>query len=220
MGVIVMSKLVFDASGERLYETGVKNVVLYPISAGTYPLGVAWNGVTGISEKPSGAEPKAFYADDIKYLNLMSVEEFKATLTAFMYPEEFMPCDGAAEVAEGVVFGQQNRTKFGLCYKTTLGNDEDGNSYGYKLHIAYGLQAAASEKAFNTINESPEAIAFSWELTAQSIEVTGYLATASIVIDSTKVAALDLAALELILYGTTGVDPRLPLPAEILSIFA
>lgn len=214
-----MSKIVWDQTGERLYETGVKKGVLYPQAAGgTYPKGVAWNGLTAVTESPSGAEATPLYADDIKYLNLMSVEEFGATVEAYTYPDEFATCDGSAELAAGVSIGQQPRSAFGLCYVTTLGNDTEGNKHGYKIHIIYGAMAAPSEKAYATINDSPEAITFSWELTTTPVSVTGFEPTASVVIDSTKVAAEKLAALEAILYGSESEEPRLPLPDEIVTL--
>ena len=221
-------KLVWDKTGEHYYETGVKNGVLYPMSAsGTYPKGVAWNGLTAITESPSGAEATALYADDIKYLNLMSNEEFGATVEAYTYPDEFAECDGSASLTEGVYIGQQARKTFGLCYRTTLGNDSKGNDYGYKLHIIYGAMASPSEKAYSTINDSPDAITFSWELSTTPVAVANFKPTASLTIDSTKVDAQKLAALEEILYGKDGtgedhstgaVDPRLPLPDEIANI--
>lgn len=221
-------KLVWDKTGEHYYETGVKNGVLYPMSAsGTYPKGVAWNGLTAITESPSGAEPTALYADDIKYLNLMSNEEFGATIEAYTYPDEFAECDGSASLTEGVYIGQQARKTFGLCYRTTLGNDAKGNDYGYKLHIIYGAMASPSEKAYSTINDSPDAITFSWELSTTPVAVANFKPTASLTIDSTKVNAQKLAALEEILYGKDGtgednsvgaVDPRLPLPDEIATL--
>lgn len=221
-------KLVWDKTGEHYYETGVKNGVLYPISAsGTYPKGVAWNGLTAITESPSGAEATALYADDIKYLNLMSNEEFGATVEAYTYPDEFAECDGSASLTEGVYIGQQARKTFGLCYRTTLGNDSKGNDYGYKLHIIYGAMASPSEKAYSTINDSPDAITFSWELSTTPVAVANFKPTASLTIDSTKVDPEKLATLEEILYGKDGtgddhstgaVDPRLPLPDEIANI--
>lgn len=221
-------KLVWDKTGEHFYETGVKNGVLYPMSAsGTYPKGVAWNGLTAITESPSGAEATALYADDIKYLNLMSNEEFGATVEAYTYPDEFAECDGSASLTEGVYIGQQARKTFGLCYRTTLGNDANGNDYGYKLHIIYGAMASPSEKAYSTINDSPDAITFSWELSTTPVAVANFKPTASLTIDSTKVDTAKLTALEEILYGkdgtgedhTTGaVDPRLPLPDEIATL--
>lgn len=214
-----MSKLVWDQTGERLYETGVKQGVLYPIGEnGTYPLGVAWNGLTAVTESPSGAEATALYADDIKYLNLYSAEEFGATVEAYTYPDEFALCDGSAELATGVMIGQQTRKAFGLSYKTTLGNDVDGNDHGYKLHIIYGAMASPSEKSYASINDSPEAITFSWELTTTPVSVEGFKPTATVVIDSTKVDATKLAALEAILYGSDDTEPRLPLPDEIVSV--
>ena len=220
-----MSKLVWDQTGERLYETGVKNGVLYVQENGAYPKGVAWNGLTAVTEAPSGAEATALYADDIKYLNLISNEELGATIEAYMYPEEFAVCNGEAELPvdgkgiPGVVMGQQTRKAFGLCYRTTLGNDTEGNDYGYKLHIIYGCMAAPSERAYNTINDSPEAITFSWEVTTTPVPVTGGKPTASITIDSTKVDAEKLAALEAILYGSESEEAKLPLPDEIAEIF-
>lgn len=220
-------KLEWDKTGERFYETGVKNGVLYIPTNGVYNKGVAWNGLTAVTESPSGAEATALYADDIKYLNLLSTEEFGATIEAYTYPDEFAECDGSAELADGVSIGQQKRKTFGLCYKTTLGNDTTGNDYGYKLHIIYGCLAAPSEKAYATINDSPEAITFSWEVTTTPVNVAGMKPTASIVIDSTKADSTKLAALELILYGKAGtgdggqtgaVDPRLPLPDEIKTL--
>lgn len=216
-----MAKLVWDRTGDRLYETGVKNGVLYIPTAGVYSKGVAWNGLTAVTESPSGAEATALYADDIKYLSLMSTEEFGATIEAYTYPDEFAACDGSAELADGVTIGQQKRSTFGLCYKTTIGNDTDGNDHGYKLHIIYGAQAAPSEKAYATINDSPEAITFSWEITTTPVNVTGAKPTASLVIDSTKADPSKLAALEDILYGKDGEsasEPRLPLPDEIKTL--
>ena len=215
-----MSKLVWDQTGERLYETGVRNGVLYVQEAGIYPKGVAWNGLTAVTESPSGAEATALYADDIKYLNLMSNEEFGATVEAYTYPDEFAECDGSAALVDGVMLGQQKRKTFGLCYRTALGNDTEGSDYGYKLHIIYGALAAPSEKAYATINDSPEAITFSWELSTTPVEVEGFKPTASITIDSTKVDATQLAALEAVLYGSEDAEARLPLPAEIKTIMA
>lgn len=215
-----MSKLVWDNTGERYYETGVNQGVLYPKGeGGTYPKGVAWNGLTAVTESPSGAEATPLYADNIKYLNLMSAEEFGATIEAYTYPDEFAQCDGSAEIATGVMIGQQNRKAFGLSYKTALGNDIDGADYGYKLHLIYGALAAPSEKGYSTINDSPEAITFSWEVTTTPVSVTGFKPTASISIDSTKVDATKLEALEDILYGTANADPYLPLPDEIAALF-
>jgi hypothetical protein len=215
-----MSKLKWDQIGERLYETGVKKGVLYPQnSEGLYPLGVAWNGLTGITESPSGAESNPLYADDIKYLNLVSMEEFGATIEAFTYPKEFEQCDGSASLAAGVSAGQQARRQFGLAYQTTLGNDVDGIDYGYKIHLIYGALATPSEKGYQTINDSPDAIAFSWEVTTTPAEVTGMRPTASIVIDSTKVDPAELAIFEGIIFGTDDTDPRLPSPDEITALF-
>lgn len=215
-----MSKLVWDQTGERIYETGVKQGVLYVQEGTAYPKGVAWNGLTAVTESPSGAEATALYADDIKYLNLMSAEEFGATIEAYTYPDEFMVCDGSAELSEGVYIGQQARKSFGMCYRTTVGNDTENNEYGYKLHIIYGALASPSEKAYATINDSPEAITFSWEVTTTPVNVTGHKPTASVVIDSTKVDAAALAALEAVLYGSADSEARLPLPDEIVEIMA
>lgn len=214
-------KLVWDQTGERYYETGVKNCALYVQSSdGSYPKGVAWNGITGITESPSGAEQTALYADDIKYLSLMSAEEFGATIEAYMYPDEFGECDGSAELAKGAYIGQQARKTFGLVYKTTLGNDVDGNDKGYKLHLVYGALASPSEKGFTSINDSPEAITFSWEITTTPVTVTGHKPTAIVTIDSTKADTTKLAALETILFGSENADARLPLPDEIATTLA
>lgn len=209
----------WDKIGERLYETGVDRGVLYPQSAGVYPKGVAWNGLTNVNESPTGAEPNPLYADNIKYLNLLSVEEFEATIEAFTYPDEFSECDGSATLVPGVQIGQQPRKTFGMAYRTVLGNDLELNNYGYKLHLVYGAMAAPSDKSYETINDSPDAITFSWEITTTPVNVTGHKPTASLVIDSTTVEPAKLAALEAILYGSSsGVDGRLPLPDEVLSI--
>lgn len=214
-----MSKLVWDKTGERLYETGVKQGVLYPQAAGgTYPKGVAWNGLTNITESPSGAEATALYADDIKYLNLVSAEELGGTIEAYTYPDEFAECDGSAALTEGVFVGQQDRKTFGLCYRTTLGNDVDSNGHGYKLHLIYGALAAPSEKAYATINDSPEAITFSWEFKTTPVNVTGHKPTASLTLDSTKVSETKMTALEKVLYGDGETEARLPLPDEVLQI--
>lgn len=215
-----MSKLVWDQTGERLYETGVKMGVLYVQEAGAYPKGVVWNGLTAVTESPSGAEATPLYADDIKYLNLMSNEEFGATIEAYTYPDEFAACDGSAELETGVYIGQQDRKTFGMSYRTVIGNDTNSNNHGYKLHLIYGALAAPSEKAYATINDSPEAITFSWEVTTTPVNVTGHKPTASITIDSTKVDAAKLAALEEILYGSDDVGARLPLPDEIKTLMA
>lgn len=216
-----MTKLVWDETGQRFYETGVDHGVLYiPDSNGAYVTGVAWNGLTSISESPSGAEPNAQYADNIKYLNLFSAEEFGATIEAFTYPDEFAQFDGLGTPTPGVTVGQQNRRTFGLSYRTKVGNDIDGDDYGYKLHLIYGAQASPSEKAYNTVNDSPEAITFSWEITTTPVAVSGMKPTAIVTIDSTKVDGTDLAALEQILYGDIGVDPMLPLPDAVITMFA
>jgi len=239
-----MSRITWDNTGERLYETGVRHGVLYPMDThGKYPKGVAWNGLTGITESPSGAEPTPLYADDIKYITLMSAEEFGATIEAYTYPDEFMDCDGSKELAPGVYAGQQSRQPFGLSYRTVIGNDAELNEYGYKLHIIYGALASPSEKAYATINDSPEAITFSWEITTTPVNVSDLKPTASITIDSTKVNAEKLKELEDILYGsedvlsagddnediygeapketkaTKATEARLPMPDEIADIF-
>lgn len=213
-----MSKLTWDASGERLYETGVKQGVLYVMDNNVYGNGVAWNGLTAITESPSGAESTPLYADDIKYLDLRSTEEFGATIEAYTYPDEFAACDGSASLADGVSIGQQARKMFGLCYRTTVGNDTDGTDHGYKLHLIYGATASPSEKAYETINDSPEAITFSWEITTTPVSVTGFKPTASITIDSTKADPTCLAALEEKLYGGESTEPTLPLPDEVKTI--
>lgn len=213
-----MAKLVWDATGERLYETGVKNGVLYVQVDGAYPNGVVWNGLTAVTESPSGAESTALYADDTKYLNLISAEEFGATIEAYTYPDEFALCDGSAEIATGVMIGQQARKTFGMCYRTVIGNDVDSNAHGYKIHIIYGCIASPSEKAYATINDSPEAITFSWEVKTTPVNVTGYAPTASLVIDSTKVDKEKMAALEAVLYGTESEEARLPLPDEVVEL--
>ena len=213
-----MAQIIWDEIGERYYETGVKKCVLYPINNRVYSTGVAWNGITALTESPSGAESNPLYADDIKYLNLISAEELGATIEAYTYPDEFAECDGSAEPTEGLKIGQQKRKMFGLSYVTTHGNDTEGTDYGYKLHLLYGCQAAPTERAYATINDSPEAITFSWELTTTPVAVPGYKNTSLITIDSTKVDATKLKALEDILYGTENTEPRLPLPAEVISI--
>lgn len=214
-------KLEWDKTGERLYETGVSKCVLYVQGeGGTYPQGVAWNGITAVTESPSGAEASPIYADDIKYLNLLSTEEFGATIEAYTYPPEFEACDGTAEIATGVTIGQQKRKIFGLCYRTIVGNDTDSNEHGYKLHIIYGALAAPSEKAYATVNDSPEAITFSWEVSTTPVNVNGAKPTASLTIDSTKVDKAKLVKLEDILYGSTEAAARLPLPDEIATIMA
>lgn len=213
-----MAKLVWDNTGDRLYETGVKQGVLYVQGeGGVYPKGVVWNGLTAVTESPSGAEATALYADDMKYLNLISAEEFGCTIEAYTYPDEFAECDGSKAVVEGVYLGQQGRKTFGFCYRTTLGNDVSGNEYGYKLHLVYGCLAAPSEKAYSTINDSPEANTFSWEVATTPVNVAGHKPTALITIDSTKVDKTRLAALEAILYGDAEGEARLPLPDEVIS---
>lgn len=216
-----MTKLKWDQTGERFYETGVNKGVLYiPDSSGVYDNGVAWNGLTTVTESPSGAEATPLYADNIKYLNLISAEEFGATIEAYTYPEEFGQFDGTASPTSGVYVGQQSRKAFGLSYQTRVGNDIQGSDLGYKIHLIYGATAAPSEKAYATINDTPEAITFSWELTTTPVDAgSGLKPTAQLVIDSTKVDASALAALEDVLYGTPGADPRLPLPDEVLGFF-
>lgn len=212
-------RLTWDDAGKRLYETGVKQGVLYPQdNNGAYQKGVAWNGLTAVTESPEGAEPTPLYADDIKYLNLLSTEEFKATVEAYTYPDEFAECDGSGSLVEGVTIGQQDRKTFGLSYRTSLGNDVKGNEYGYKLHIVYGCLAAPSEKAYATVNDSPEAITFSWEVSTTPVNVTGFKPTASLVLDSVKLGAAKMKAIEDVLYGSSAAEARLPLPDEIKSI--
>lgn len=213
-----MPRLTWDDLGKRFYETGVKQGVLYLQVGGAYPKGVAWNGLTAVTESPSGAEPTPLYADDIKYLELTSNEEFGCTIEAYTYPDEFKACNGEATLAEGVTIGQQTRVPFGFCYKTVLGNDEKKNDYGYKLHLVYGATASVSEKAFQTINDSPEAITFSWEVTTTPVAVKGFKPTAILTIDSTTIAAGKLTALEDILYGKDEAEARLPLPDEIAEL--
>lgn len=213
-----MAKLIWDKTGERLYETGVNKGVLYvQDETGAYPKGVAWNGLTAVTESPSGAESTPLYADNIKYLNLMSAEEFGATIEAYMYPDEFGACNGEAELAGGVSIGQQARKTFGMSYVTKVGNDIN-SELGYKIHIIYGASAAPSEKAYATVNDSPEAITFSWEVTTTPVEVTGFKPTATLTIDSTKVDAEKLAALEAVLYGSESEEAKLPLPNEVLAL--
>lgn len=214
-----MSKLVWDQSGKRLYETGVDHGVLYPIqTGGVYSKGVAWNGLTAVTESPSGADVNDIYADNMKYLGLVGAEKFGATVEAYTYPDEFAECDGSVELVKGATIGQQNRKVFGMVYRTVIGNDVDGNEHGYKLHLIYGATAAPSEKAYNTINEDPEAITFSWELSTTPVNVTGHKPTASLTIDSTKADPTKLAELEKILFGDTETEPRLPLPDEITQL--
>lgn len=217
-----MSRLIWDNTGERFYETGVKKGVLYPMSSADpsdpYPLGVVWNGLSSVQESPSGADANNIYADDIKYLELRGAEEFGATIEAYTYPDEFAICDGSAEVASGVMIGQQARKRFGFCYRSIVGNDTETDGYGYKLHLIYNAMASPSERQYQTVNDSPEAITFSWELTTTPIAVEGYKPTASLTIDSNKADAVKLAELEDILYGTENSDPRLPLPGEVIDL--
>lgn len=229
-----MSKLVWDAIGERTYETGIDHGVLYPVVDGAYPKGYAWNGLTNVSESPSGAEQTALYADNIKYLTLTSAEEFGLTIEAYTYPDEWEACDGTTSLATGVKIGQQARKKFGLSYRTKLGNDVDGDAHGYKLHLVYGCTASPSERGYSTVNDSPEAITFSWTVTTTPLTLEGHNPVALITIDSTKADSTKLGQLEDILYGTnpttgtgsvapvgdSGTDPRLPLPSEIKTLFA
>lgn len=216
-----MTALTWDTTGERTYETGVDRGVLYmPDVSGDYTSGVAWNGLTTVTESPTGAEANAKYADNIKYLNLISSEQLEATLEAYTYPTEFEEYDGVVVPTPGVTVGQQSRKSFGLCYRTKKGNDVDGEDFGYKLHLMYGITAAPSEKAYATVNDSPEAITFSYKLSTVPVNVTGYKPTALIVIDSTQVDSGALADLEAVLYGSVGVDPRLPLPDDVLAFFS
>ena len=214
-----MSKIVWDKTGERFYETGVDHAVLYPIDAeGLYNGGVAWNGITAINESPSGAEPNNLYADNIKYLVLVGAEDFGLTIEAYTYPDEWEQCDGSAEIAPGVLAGQQNRKIFGLSYRTKLGNDVDGQDHGYKLHLVYGGLASPSERGYQTVNDSPEPINPSWEVTTTPVDVPGFKPTARLIITSTKADPAKLAALETILYGSEEAEPRLPLPEEVIEL--
>lgn len=214
-----MAKLVWDEVGKRIYETGVDKGVLYVQNEeGAYGKGVAWNGLTAVNEAPSGAEPTPLYADNIKYLELTSKEEYGATIEAYTYPDEFEACDGSAEVGTGVVIGQQSRKVFGLCYRTVKGNDVKNNDYGYKIHLVYGCKAKPAQKNYQTINDSPEAITFSWEVSTTPVEVEGFKPTATVTIDSTKVTAEKLKSIEEALYGTESVEPKLLLPNEIIAI--
>lgn len=214
-----MAKIIWDNTGEKIYETGVDHAVLYPMVDGKYPKGYAWNGVTNITESPSGAESNPLYADNIKYLNLISAEEFGITIEAYTYPDEFAACDGSVEVADGVVIGQQERQTFGLSYRTVKGNDTKGNSYGSKLHLVYNAIASPSERAYDTINDSPDAITFSWEVSTTPTPVTGnYRPTASITIDTTKADPDKLKALEDKLYGTEEAEATLPTIDEVISM--
>ena len=214
-----MSKIIWDNTGERTYETGVDHGVLYPIQeGGLYTKGVAWNGLTAVTESPSGAEATPLYADNIKYLNLVSAEDFGCTIEAYTYPDEFAECDGSAEIATGVYAGQQARKVFGLCYRTILGNDTDSNAHGYKLHLIYGCLASPSEKSYSTVNDSPEAITFSWEVKSTPVNVSGFKPTAVLTIDSTKVEPSKLAKLEEALYGSESTEAKLPTPDEVVAI--
>lgn len=210
--------LEWDVTGEKLYETGVSKAVLYPQSSGAYPMGYAWNGLISVNESPSGAEATPLYADNRKYLNLISAEDFAATIEAYMYPDAFKQCNGEEELATGIYLAQQSRTPFGLCYRTEIGSDEDGTEHGYKLHLIYGATAAPAAKQYSTTNESPEAMTLSWEIKTVPVEVTGKKPTAIITIDSTKCPAANLAAIEAALYGTTEADPYLPLPDKIIEL--
>ena len=214
-----MTALVWDQTGERLYETGVRKGVCYPqASNGTYPSGEAWNGLISVTESPTGGEPTALWADDIKYLNMLSTEELEGSIEAYTYPDGFKACNGEAELVTGVTVGQQARTPFGLCYRTVLGNDTQLEAHGYKLHIIYGATVQPSEKAYETINDSPDAITFSWDFSTTPVNVTGAKPTASLEIDSTKVDSEKLGVLEGVLYGTANSTARLPLPDEIKTI--
>lgn len=216
-----MAVITWDETGKRFYETGVDHGVLYPISeSGKYTPGVAWNGLTALTETPEGAEIEDLYADNIKYLSLLSAETFGGTIEAYTYPDEFMQCDGSKELAAGVVAYQQTRKTFGLCYRTVLGNDVDGNDKGYKLHLIYGCKASVSERAYSTINDSSEAITFSWEFKSTPVTIAkeGFKPTSCIIIDSTKVAKEKMTLLENKLYGDVSTEPELPLPDEVLTI--
>lgn len=221
----VTYNLTWDGTGQRKYENGVNHGVLYVQSNGAYPKGVAWNGLTAVTESPDGAEPTDLYADNIKYASMRSAETFGGTIEAYTYPDEWMECDGSAELSDGIVIGQQARKVFGLCYRTEIGTDADPEA-GYKLHLVYGATASPSERAYETINDSPDAITFSWEFESTPVNVTGHKATALLTIDSTKLTAGKMTAIESVLYGTAAsdnveaVDPRLPLPDEVASIIA
>ena len=215
-----MAKLTWDVQGERYYETGVSKGVLYPFKEGQYKTGVPWNGLTAVTESPSGAEPTPLYADNIKYLNLLSNEEFAATVEAYTYPDEFAECDGSAEIAVGVSAGQQKRIPFGMSYVTKIGNDTDGQDHGYKIHLIYGALAAPTQKSYATVNDNPEAITFSWELSTTPVEVPNLKPTACITIDSTKVEAGKLKKIEDKLYGTESEEATLPTPTELAALIA
>lgn len=220
---VVTKRLEWDKSGERLYETGIEKGVLYPISNGQYQTGVAWNGLTAFTESPSGAENTDLYADNIKYLSMQSAETFGGTIEAYMYPDEFAECDGSANVANGVTIGQQTRKGFGFCYRTKVGNDTDGNEHGDKIHIIYGCKCSPSEKNYQTINDSPDAITFSWEVNSTPVNVTNYKPTSCLVIDTTKISEAALTAIEDALYGKNGedaaaTDPKILMPDEVIAI--
>lgn len=225
-----MARLIWDSIGERFYETGVDHGVLYPQSGGAYPKGVVWNGLTNVTESPSGAEDNALYADNMKYLNLKSAEDFGLTVECYTYPDEWAACNGESEIADGVVLGQQRRNTFGLSYRTKIGNDTEGEDHGYKIHLVYGCSASPSEKSYGTVNDSPEAITFSYEVTTTPVNVPGLDSTGKafkpvslVTIDSTKVSKEKLEAFEKILYGSddeSGTEARLPLPEELKTIFA
>ena len=215
-----MALLEWDKTGERLFETGVDRGVLYlPDGTGAYNTGVAWNGLVSVSESPSGAESNKQYADNRVYLNLISAEEFSGTIEAFTYPDEFMQCDGTATPSEGVYVGQQPRKSFGFSFRTKVGNDTDGNSHGYKIHLVYGAIASPSQKDYQTVNDSPEPITFSWEFNTTPVNVTGHEPTALITIDSTKVEEAALESLEALLYGAASTEPSLPLPDDVFALF-
>ena len=219
-----MAKVVWDQDTERLYETGTDRVVLYRkvrsgAQAGTYGVGVPWNGFTGLTESPSGAEETALYANNRKYLSLYSNEEFAGTLKAYTFPDEWAECDGSAEIANGVTIAQQSRTSFGLTYRTLIGNDSAGDEYGYKIHLVYGATASPSSKDYETVNDNPAAIEFSWDFKTVPVSVSGYKPTSVLTIDSTKITSTQLEAIENMLYGTESSDPKLPMPKEIISIF-
>lgn len=216
-----MTKIVWDETGSRFYETGVKFGVLYPQdSLGKYPKGVAWNGLTAVNESPSGADATDLYADDDVYATLRAKEKFGATIEAYTYPDEFAVCDGSAEISAGITIGQQARKAFGLCYRTAVGNDIEGQDHGYKIHLIYGATASPSSKNYSTVNESPEAITFSWEVTTTPVNVTGHKPTATLTIDSRKVAPESLTKIEQLLYGTDQKEAQLPTPDEILALIA
>ena len=216
-----MAVLTWDQTGERLFETGVDRGVLFVQGpTGTYGTGIPWNGLISVTESPTGAEANPQYADNQKYLNLISAEEFEGTIEAFTYPDEFMACEGSVELAPGLSIGQQRRSQFALCYRTKIGNDVNGQDHGYKIHIIYGAMAAPSEKAYSTINDSPEATTFSWELTTTPVPVTGHGPTATVTVNSLTVSAEDLAAFEALIYGAAATESELPLPDEIDALFS